>query len=103
MRQGLSYFQATIFDTLPVFLRRMDTALAKIGQPRIPLSHTLFKFGAQLRGTALLSCAPAQRERPCSGMLLTPVLLCCWCVHRSTPAALIAMETPRPCASAHVT
>ena len=27
MRQGLSYFHSTIFSSLPVFIRRIDTAL----------------------------------------------------------------------------
>jgi phosphoenolpyruvate carboxylase len=46
MRQGLSYFHETIFAGLPVFLRRIDTALANIGMPRLPLDHNLFKFGS---------------------------------------------------------
>ena len=46
MRQGLSYFQETIFDGLPKFLRRIDTALKNIGQPMLPLDHCLFKFGS---------------------------------------------------------
>eukprot|EP00887_Chlorella_sp_A99_P005836 scaffold1.g5836.t1 len=31
---------------LPVFLRRIDTALKNIGQPMLPLDNTLFTFGA---------------------------------------------------------
>ena len=46
MRQGLSYFHETIFEGLPRFLRRMDTALKNIGQPMLPLDHCLFKFGS---------------------------------------------------------
>ena len=33
MRQGLSYFHSTIFSSLPVFYRRIDTALK---QARLP-------------------------------------------------------------------
>jgi hypothetical protein len=43
MRQGLSYFHSTIFPALPVFYRRIDTALKQIGQPPLPLDHDLFK------------------------------------------------------------
>jgi len=43
MRQGLSYFHSTIFPSLPVFYRRIDTALKQIGQPPLPLDHDLFK------------------------------------------------------------
>ena len=43
MRQGLSYFHSTIFPALPVFYRRIDTALKQIGQPPLPLEHNLFK------------------------------------------------------------
>ena len=50
MRQGLSYFQETIFDGLPTFYRRIDTALSKIGQPHLPLTHNLFTFGSWMGG-----------------------------------------------------
>ena len=50
MRQGLSYFHETIAPALPLFYRRIDTALAQIGQPRLPLDCTLFKFGSWMGG-----------------------------------------------------
>lgn len=50
MRQGLSYFQETIFEGLPTFYRRIDTALSKIGQPHLPLDHNLFTFGSWMGG-----------------------------------------------------
>jgi len=50
MRGGMAYFNSVIFDTLPVFHRRIDTALANLGQPRLPLTHTLFKFGSWMGG-----------------------------------------------------
>lgn len=50
MRQGLSYFQETIFQSVPIFLRRIDTALKQIGQPMLPLDHQLFKFGSWMGG-----------------------------------------------------
>jgi phosphoenolpyruvate carboxylase len=50
MRQGLSYFHETIFEGLPKFLRRIDTALKNIGQPMLPLEHCLFKFGSWMGG-----------------------------------------------------
>ena len=50
MRQGLSYFHETIFPSLPVFYRRIDTALAQIGQPKLPLDHNLFRFGSWMGG-----------------------------------------------------
>lgn len=49
-RQGLSYFQDTIYHGLPVFLRRIDTALRNIGQPPLPLETRLFNFGAWMGG-----------------------------------------------------
>eukprot|EP00877_Chromochloris_zofingiensis_P014491 jgi/Chrzof1/9296/UNPLg00263.t1_PEPC1[v5.2] len=50
MRHGLSYFQQTIIDLLPTFYRRVDTALANVGQPRVPLDHPLFTFGSWMGG-----------------------------------------------------
>jgi phosphoenolpyruvate carboxylase len=49
-RQGLTYFHETIYKGLPVFLRRIDTALAAIGQPSLPLDATLFNFGSWMGG-----------------------------------------------------
>ena len=50
MRQGLSYFHQTIAPALPLFYRRIDTALAQIGQPRLPLDRSLFRFGSWMGG-----------------------------------------------------
>ncbi|KAK9814631.1 hypothetical protein WJX72_009042 [[Myrmecia] bisecta] len=50
MRQGLSYFHETIFASLPVFYRRIDTALNNIGQPKLPLTHNIFRFGSWMGG-----------------------------------------------------
>lgn len=44
MRAGLHSFVDVIFPTLPIFLRRLDTCLKSIGQPRIPLEHAPFKY-----------------------------------------------------------
>lgn len=44
-REGLTYFHETIYSGLPVFLRRIDTALKNIGQPMLPLNAKLFSFG----------------------------------------------------------
>jgi hypothetical protein len=44
-REGLTYFHETIYSGLPVFLRRIDTALKNIGQPMLPLEAKLFSFG----------------------------------------------------------
>jgi len=50
MRLGLNYFHEVIFHTIPVFHRRIDTALANLGLPRLPLDNTLFKFGSWMGG-----------------------------------------------------
>ena len=50
MRQGLSYFHETIFASLPVFQRRIDTALSNIGMPKVPMEHNLFRFGSWMGG-----------------------------------------------------
>lgn len=47
-REGLTYFHETIYSGLPVFLRRIDTALKNIGQPMLPLDAKLFSFGGRL-------------------------------------------------------
>ena len=52
-RQGLTYFHETIYSGLPVFLRRIDTALKNIGQPALPLDAKLFSFGAARLGVAV--------------------------------------------------
>jgi hypothetical protein len=59
MRHGLSYFNQTIFDLLPIFYRRVDTALANIGQPHLPLEHNLFSFGRWGWSTGPGAAAPA--------------------------------------------
>ncbi|CAD7702241.1 unnamed protein product, partial [Ostreobium quekettii] len=50
MRAGLAYVQNVIFPALPIFLRRLDAALEKIGQPRLPVSHAPFRFGSWMGG-----------------------------------------------------
>jgi len=50
MRGGLAYMNSVIFDMVPVFHRRMDTALQQLGQPRLPLTHSLFTFGSWMGG-----------------------------------------------------
>lgn len=50
LRGGLSYFQETIFSALPSYIRRMDSALASIGQPRLPLSHAPVVFSSWMAG-----------------------------------------------------
>jgi len=50
MRHGLSYFQESIFHGAPRFLRRLDTALASIGQPALPLDRSVFQFGSWMGG-----------------------------------------------------
>eukprot|EP00884_Botryococcus_braunii_P020823 jgi/Botrbrau1/7424/Bobra.0112s0023.1 len=50
MRQGLGYFRGTIIAELPVFYRRIDTALKNIGAPPLPIEHQLFKFGSWMGG-----------------------------------------------------
>ncbi|KAK9811208.1 hypothetical protein WJX73_010686 [Symbiochloris irregularis] len=50
MRQGLGYFHETICPALPLFYRRIDTALKQIGQPMLPLDHNLFNFGSWMGG-----------------------------------------------------
>ena len=49
-RSGLCYFQETIFAGVPRFLRRLDSALANIGQPRMPVDHALFRFSSWMAG-----------------------------------------------------
>jgi hypothetical protein len=49
-RGGLCYFQETIFAGVPRFLRRLDSALANIGQPRMPVDHALFRFSSWMAG-----------------------------------------------------
>eukprot|EP00983_Pelagomonas_calceolata_P109318 1159547-Pelagomonas_calceolata.AAC.16 len=57
MRGGMTYVNSVIFDMVPVFHRRIDTALANLGQPRLPLRHTLFKFGSWMGGRSRINSA----------------------------------------------
>lgn len=50
MRQGLSYFNDTIFVGLPKFMRRMDSALINQGLPRMPLEHSIVRFSSWMGG-----------------------------------------------------
>jgi phosphoenolpyruvate carboxylase len=49
-RSGLCYFQETIFSGVPRFLRRLDSALANVGLPRMPVEHALFRFSSWMAG-----------------------------------------------------
>ena len=49
-RGGLSYFQETIFAGVPRFMRRLDSALANIGLPRLPVMHAPFRFSSWMAG-----------------------------------------------------
>ncbi|KAL5720646.1 phosphoenolpyruvate carboxylase [Ranunculus cassubicifolius] len=51
MRAGMSYFQETIFKGVPTFLRRVDTALKKIGiNERVPYRAPLIQFSSWMGG-----------------------------------------------------
>ena len=50
MRAGLSYFNDTLFEGLPKFVRRIDTALINQGLPRIPLDKSIMKFSSWMGG-----------------------------------------------------
>lgn len=51
MRAGMSYFHETIWKGVPKFLRRVDTALKKIGiNERIPYSVPLIQFSSWMGG-----------------------------------------------------
>jgi hypothetical protein len=91
MRHGLSYFQQTIMDMVPIFYRRVDTALANIGLPRMPLNHRLFEFGSWmggdrdgnpnvLAGTTRDVVVLARCGGGTSSSLSSAVKTCCLCV-----------------------
>lgn len=51
MRAGMSYFHETIWNGLPKFLRRVDTALKAIGvNERLPHNVTLIQFSSWMGG-----------------------------------------------------
>ena len=50
MRAGLSYFNETVFEGLPKFCRRIDSALINQGLPRIPMEHSIMRFSSWMGG-----------------------------------------------------
>ena len=50
MRHGISYFQETVFHSVPQFLRRLDTSLAKMGIDPLPPDCCIFNFGSWMGG-----------------------------------------------------
>lgn len=51
MRAGMSYFHETIWNGLPKFLRRVDTALSNIGvEERLPYNVPLIQFSSWMGG-----------------------------------------------------
>ena len=50
MRAGLTYFQQTIWDGIPTFMRRVDTSLLAQGCPRLPLTRSIVTFGSWMGG-----------------------------------------------------
>ena len=50
MRAGLTYFQQTIWDCVPTFMRRVDTALLANGCGRLPLDRSIVTFGSWMGG-----------------------------------------------------
>jgi phosphoenolpyruvate carboxylase len=49
MLLGLSYVTA-LFDILPQFMRRIDSMLVNMGQPRLPLDTSIVTFGSWMGG-----------------------------------------------------
>lgn len=51
MRAGMSYFHDTIWNGVPKFLRRVDTALKNIGiDERLPYNVPLIQFSSWMGG-----------------------------------------------------
>jgi phosphoenolpyruvate carboxylase len=51
MRAGMSYFHETIWNGLPLFLRRVDSALKSIGiDERLPYNVPLIQFSSWMGG-----------------------------------------------------
>lgn len=51
MRAGMSYFDDTIWNGVPKFLRRVDTALKNIGiDERLPYDAPLIQFSSWMGG-----------------------------------------------------
>ncbi len=51
MRAGMSYFHETIWNGVPTFLRRVDTALKTIGlKERLPYNVPLIQFSSWMGG-----------------------------------------------------
>ena len=51
MRAGMSYFHETIWNGVPKFLRRVDTALKNIGiDERVPYNAPLIQFSSWMGG-----------------------------------------------------
>jgi len=50
MRAGLTYFQQTIWDGIPTFMRRVDTSLLANNCPRLPLDKSIVTFGSWMGG-----------------------------------------------------
>lgn len=94
MRQGLSYFHETIFEGLPRFLRRIDTALKNIGQPMLPLDHCLFKFGSWC---VLPSRRPASAEAGAGGASWTSSGQQCNLQQSRTLSAACVVRQLTPC------
>lgn len=59
MRAGMSYFHETIWNGLPLFLRRVDSALKSIGiDERLPYNVPLIQFSSWMGGDRDGECPP---------------------------------------------
>jgi hypothetical protein len=59
MRAGMSYFHETIWNGLPLFLRRVDAALKSIGiDERLPYNVPLIQFSSWMGGDRDGECLP---------------------------------------------
>lgn len=90
MRQGLSYFHSTIFPSLPVFYRRIDTALKQVSRADSP-PYTSPCFE--------MSMLPRYNLRECSGAdaaCQAAAVLPMDCVHLSADWAAHAAADAQP-------
>ena len=96
-RSGLCYFQETIFAGVPRFLRRLDSALANIGQPRMPVDHALFRFSSWMAGdrdgNPFVTSGCTRDAVALARFTVRRLCTCCTCSH-VCPAVLTLLRFP---------